>query len=262
MTEGERGVGSGLLGAMDLHVHTTMSDGELTLEEVVALAEEREVRVGIADHVSTRNTARFVSSVELLGRYLDALEGAPVLRSAEFCWCDSLYAAMPEELMRRFDYRIGSNHGFALPDGTWASPWWETLPAPWDQRPQDVMEVMVSNLCDLVRVMPVEIIAHPTFMPAAFMAIEDDLDAWWTAEREDRFVEAVVESGVALEISNRYRLPHDRLLRKARQAGARFALGSDGHRRDQIARLDWAVETAHRVGITEADLFVPERARS
>ena len=26
--------------------------------------------------------------------------------------------------MERFDYRIGSNHGFALPDGTWASPWW------------------------------------------------------------------------------------------------------------------------------------------
>ena len=48
-------------------------------------------------------------------------------------------------------------------------------------------------------------------------------------------MEAVVESGVAMEISNRYRLPHDRLLRKAQQAGARFSLGSDGHTARQIA---------------------------
>lgn len=250
----------GLLGALDLHVHTTMSDGDLTLAEVVEVAAERGVRVGIADHVSTRNTQRFVSTLERLHRYLDALEHAPVLRSAEFCWCDRMAAEIPEELMRRLDYRIGSNHGFALPDGTWGSPWWETLPAPWDQRPQEVMEVMVANLCDLVRTMPIHIVAHPTFMPAAFWAIEDDVHAWWTEEREDRFVEAVAKSGVAMEISNRYRLPHDRLLIKARQAGARFALGSDGHRREQIARLGWAVKTARRVGITEADLFVPERA--
>jgi histidinol phosphatase-like PHP family hydrolase len=66
---------------------------------------------------------------------------------------------------------------------------------------------------------------------------------------------------VALEISNRYRLPHDRLLRKAKQAGIRFALGSDGHNHKQVARLDWAVETANRLGITDAELFVPERKR-
>lgn len=253
--------GTGRLGRLDLHVHTTMSDGELSLAEVAELAGARGVTVGIADHVSTRNTERFVSSLEQLEAYVEALEGAPVLRSAEFCWCDGLYPAIPPALMERLDYRIGSNHGFALPDGTWGSPWWETLPPPWDARPQEVMEVMVANLCDLVRAMPIEIVAHPTFMPAAFLALEDDLDAWWTEAREDRFVEAVAESGVAMEISNRYRLPHDRLLRKAKQAGARFSLGSDGHREDQIARLDWAVETAHRVGVTEADLFIPERVR-
>ena len=47
------------LGVQDLHVHTTMSDGEVPLEEVVRLAAERGVTVGIADHVSTRNPDRF-----------------------------------------------------------------------------------------------------------------------------------------------------------------------------------------------------------
>jgi histidinol phosphatase-like PHP family hydrolase len=249
------------LGSQDLHSHTTMSDGALPLDEVVRLAAERGVKIGIADHVSTRNPERFVSTEEKLRRYLDALDAAPVFRAAEFCWCDSFYATIPDELMRRFDYRIGSNHGFALPDGSMGSPWWSSLPETWADRPQELMEVMVHNLCDLVRAMPIEIVAHSTFMPSALTALESDVHAWWTEEREDRFVEAVVASGVAMEISNRYRLPHDRLLRKAHQAGARFSLGSDGHTAAQMARLDWAVETARRVGIGDSDLFVPGESR-
>lgn len=245
------------LGSQDLHVHTTMSDGEVPLEEVVRLAGERGVGIGIADHVSTRNPGRFVATREQLDRYLEAVEAQPVFVAAEFCWCDPFAADLPPEIMRRFDYRIGSNHGFPLPDDTWGSPWWSALPDPWAARPHELMEVMVANLCGLVAGMPIEIVAHPTFMPSALLTIEDDVHAWWTEEREDRLIDAVVTHGVALEISNRYRLPHDRLLEKARQAGARFSLGSDGHRSPQIARLDWAVETARRVGIGSGDLFVP-----
>lgn len=248
-----------LLGRYDLHAHTTMSDGDLPLERVAELARERGVIIGIADHVSTRNTERFVATAEAVRRYQDALEGAPVLRSAEFCWCDTIWTDLPGEVMDRFDYRIGSNHGFWLPDGSTASPWWQTLPSPWDREPGRLMDLMVANMCDMVHAMPVQIAAHPTLMPPALLAL-DDAEAWWTDEREDRYVEAVVSSGVALEISNRYRLPHDRLLRKAREAGARFSLGSDGHTEQQVGRLEWAVETARRVGITDADLFVPERA--
>ncbi|HEU0015291.1 MAG TPA: hypothetical protein VFQ45_16505 [Longimicrobium sp.] len=249
----------GALGTQDLHAHTTMSDGDLSLADVVRLAAERGVRIGIADHVSTRNTERFIATEERVRAYQDALEGAPVFRSGEFCWCDTLWKELPAEVMDRFDYRIGSNHGFWLPDGQMGSPWWKALPAPWDQRPQEVMDAMVANLCEMVRTMPIHIAAHSTLTPPALYALEADVDAWWTGEREDRYVEALADSGVALEISNRYRLPHDRLLRKALQAGVRFSLGSDGHTERQVARLEWAERTGRRVGITDAELFVPER---
>jgi histidinol phosphatase-like PHP family hydrolase len=248
-----------LLGRQDLHCHTTMSDGHLTLEQVVARAAELGVEVGIADHVSTRNPAMFLADEREVRAYLDALKGAPVFRSGEFCWCDELWRELPAEVMARFDYRIGSNHGFWLPDGSVASPWWETLPAPWDAEPQRLMELLVANLCDMVRTMPIQIAAHSTLIPPALRALEDDVHAWWTEEREERYVEALVGSGVALEISNRYRLPHDRLLRRAKEAGLRFSLGSDGHGERQVARLEWAAETARRVGVGDADLFVPER---
>ena len=249
------------LGSQDLHVHTTFSDGDLSLEEVVSLAAARGVQVGIADHISYRTPDRMVSSLAAVGRYLDALEAAPVLVAGEFCWCDRMYDELPPEVLARFDYRIGSNHGFALPDGTWASPWWKTLPGAWTRRAEEVMEIMIHNLCDMIRTMDVQIAAHLTLTPPALLTLEPDALAWWTVEREDRIVDALVESGVALEISSRYRLPHQGLLRKAKQAGARFSLGSDAHHRAQVANLEWAIEAAEEAGITGADLFIPETSR-
>jgi histidinol phosphatase-like PHP family hydrolase len=250
-----------ILGTQDLHCHTTMSDGYVPLDELVRIAAELGVTVGVADHVSTRNLERFVSTDEKLRAYLDALEHAPVFRSGEFCWCDDLWRTLPPEVMDRFDYRVGSNHGFNLPGGGMASPWWQALPAEWMDRSQQLMDVMVDELCRMVRTMPIHIAAHSTLTPPALYALEDDVDAWWTEPREERWVAALAETGVALEISNRYRLPHDRLLLRARDAGVRFSLGSDGHGMEQVARLEWAAETARRVGVTDADLFVPERRR-
>jgi histidinol phosphatase-like PHP family hydrolase len=250
---------NGALGRYDLHVHTTMSDGDLSLAEVVAIATSLGVTVGIADHVSSRNQVLFISSAERLERYLQAIGAAPVFRSGELCWCDPFATGLAADVLDRFDYLVGSNHGFALPDGTFASPWWRSLPEAWAARPDDLMEIMVHNLCDMVRSMPIQIAAHSTLLPAALLTLEPDLHAWWTEEREDRFIEAAVRSGVALEISNRYRLPHPRFLRKAREAGARFSLGSDGHHRDQVAQLGWAVQAAREAGIGDEHLFVPSR---
>jgi histidinol phosphatase-like PHP family hydrolase len=250
-----------VLGRQDLHCHTTMSDGYVPLEKLIQVAAELGVQVGVADHVSTRNLDRFVSTRAKLDAYLDALEDAPVFRSGEFCWCDDLWSTLPDEVMDRFDYRVGSNHGFNLPGGGMGSPWWQALPPEWGHRPQELMDVMVDELCRMVRTMPIHIAAHSTLTPPALYALEDDVDAWWTEPREARYVAALAESGVALEISNRYRLPHDRLLRRALDAGVRFSLGSDGHGLEQVARLEWAARTARRVGVTDAHLFVPERRR-
>ncbi len=249
------------IGRYDLHVHTSMSDGDLSLSEVVEIAAGRGVRIGIADHVSTRNPTRFVASRDAFVTYVEALEAVPVLRGGEFCWCDPLFQQLPPGLLDRLDYTIGSNHGFALPDGSMASPWWKSVPETWQGREDELMELMVLNLCDLARNMGVQIVAHPTLTPPALLKLEPDVMAWWTEEREDRFIEATLDGGVAIEISNRYRLPHDRLLRKACEAGAKFSLGSDGHTVAQVARLEWAVEAAGRAGIRRADLFVPERAQ-
>jgi histidinol phosphatase-like PHP family hydrolase len=254
MSEGER------LGRFDLHVHTTMSDGGLPLDEVIEVARQRGVVIGISDHVSGRNPGHFVSDDAKLRSYLEAIEGAPVLRAAELCWSDPFSEALAGGHGDRFDYLIGSNHGFRLPDGSLGSPWWKSLPGEWAARPQRLMDHMVDNICELITQMPIALIAHPTLTPPALYALDPNVEVWWTEERESRVIEAAVGAGVALEISNRYRLPHDRFLTRAREAGATFTLGSDGHERHQVANLEWALATARRNGIGDTMMYLPERA--
>lgn len=247
------------LGGFDLHAHTTMSDGDLSLEEVAALASDLGITIGVSDHVSSRNSRRFVSGPDKLDSYLAALAQAPVLRSAELCWQDPFSHSVADRLSQALDYLIGSNHGFELDGGIRVTPWTETLPAELVGHEETIMDAVVENLCRLVHTLPIDIAAHSTLLPAALTALDPDPERWWTEPREDRFIDAIVESGTAVEISNRYRLPHDRFLRKARQAGALFTLGSDGHHRHQVGQLGWALETAHRTGMDERVIFLPER---
>jgi len=244
---------------VDLHLHTTFSDGVLPPEEVVALAHRRGIRaLGLSDHVSGTNP-KFLGTPEAVERYLAALDPLPVWRGAEFCWLDDRWRTLPATLLDRFDYRIGSNHAIFLPDGAVLTPWSTRLPPGWEGRPHEAMEHWVDELCRLVRTMPIHIVGHGTAIPPALQVVDPEPEAWWTEAREDRLLDALAERGVALEISNRYRVPHLRLLRKAKARGVRLSLGSDAHRPDQIACLEWAMAQAEAAGLGESDFFRPAR---
>src|SRR4051812_15322733 len=101
----------------DCHAHTTFSDGALTVPALIATAAARGVRPSVADHVS-RDITRSIVSVDDARRYLDELEQHDVLRAAEFCWHDSLWRELPDDVMRRFTHRIGSLHAIRLQSGT------------------------------------------------------------------------------------------------------------------------------------------------
>jgi hypothetical protein len=224
-----------------------MSDGDLALDEVIHVARELGVSVGIADHVSARHPQLFVSDTTRLRRYLEALDTAPVFRAGELCWRDpfsSRLAADPD-LVRRFDYLIGSNHGFQVPDGTLFTPWTKTIPEGFAGRTDDIMDALVDNSCELVATLPIAIVAHPTLLPHALLQLESDVEAWWTEERESRLIEATLRAGVAIEISNRYRLPHPRFLVRAREAGARFTLRADSRAEARLSPVPCSLSTVN-----------------
>jgi histidinol phosphatase-like PHP family hydrolase len=103
----------------------------------------------------------------------------------------------------------------------------------------------------------VQIIGHPTFLPGLrSRGLHDQL---WTPERRRSFLEAVVQSGVALEISTRYNVPTPVLMREALETGVRFAVGSDSHWLDRAADISLPLRYVEEFKIPEHRFFLPER---
>jgi len=237
---------------VDCHAHTIFSDGALTIEQVVERAVSLNVVPSVADHIS-RDVARAVDSVEAAQAYLTALEDHDVLRGGEFCWHDSLWRELPEDLVARFTHRLGSLHAIRLSNGDLVHAFSKRQPA---IDVDDYMWAHLESLETLAREMPVDILAHPTLVTLPFR--QHPIDELWTEEREERIVDALFDAGIAFEISNRYP-PHERLVKRAIDRGVRISLGSDGHTWEQVADLAAPLAMARRLGAREDDIYDPRR---
>ena len=71
-------------------------------------------------------------------------------------------------------------------------------------------------------------------------------------------MKALKKAGLAMEISARYQ-PHERLVRRAAEAGVRLALGSDGHAAEQVANVAVPLAMARRLGVPDSELYDPTR---
>ncbi|MDQ6888376.1 MAG: hypothetical protein M3068_13975 [Gemmatimonadota bacterium] len=236
---------------IDCHAHTTLSDGALTPAELVTAVRERGVRPSIADHCST-DVRYAVKTLDALREYLDELERHDVARGGEFCWHDSLWRELPDDLASRFTHRIGSLHAIFPPGESRYIHMFGRLPE--GLVPEQYMEMHIGNLERLCDEMPVDILAHPTLVPLALRALPaEDL---WCDEHEQRMATALARSGIAFELSARYQ-PHERIVRTMIAGGVRLSLGSDGHTREQVGDLAIPLELARRLGARDEDLYDP-----
>ncbi len=237
----------------DCHAHSTHSDGVLRVDEVVAKGAALGVRVSVTDHIS-RDAPTSVDSPAAVVAYLDDLEQYDVLRGGEFCWHDALWREIPPETVRRFTHRLGSLHSIRLPSGAFFRAFSSVLPT--ELTHDAYIDAHVDSLERLATEMPVDILAHPTLLPPPMRTI--DPHELWSEAHEERMVRALATAGIAFEISARYP-PHERLVRRAADAGVRIALGSDGHSREQVANIVASLALARTVGVADDALYDPRR---
>ena len=236
---------------VDCHAHTTMSDGALSVDGLVARAAARGVRPSVADHISL-DVSGSIKSIEGVESYLDTLDAHPVLRGGEFCWHDSLWREIPSRLVSRFTHRVGSLHAIHLADGTLVHAFGRGLPA--DLTPQAYMAAHIDAVERFAAEMPVDILAHPTLVPIALRRLAHE--ELWTEAHEEGLVEALYAAGIAFEVSNRYK-PHERIVKRAIDRGVRISLGSDGHTAEQVANIEWPLALTRRLGVADTDLYDP-----
>ncbi|HWH08695.1 MAG TPA: PHP domain-containing protein [Candidatus Thermoplasmatota archaeon] len=217
----------------DLHVHTTWSDGTLTLEEVVRWAKELQVpAVGVTDHSGSLRIARGLRPEEVRSQWLAmdrVQEKHPEVRILRGTECDILRDGRldhPEDLLEELDYVVASLHSQLKLDK--------------DEQTKRVLRALDNPF--------VTVLGHPTTrVPGHRPRANLDLD---------RVFRKAADRGVAMEVNgNPGRLDLDvDLARQALEAGCKLSLSSDGHSAWEMLSLAVARQMAHEAGATKRDI--------
>ncbi|NIA12911.1 MAG: hypothetical protein GWP08_02430 [Nitrospiraceae bacterium] len=232
---------------VDYHVHL---DGS-TIDDVLLLSEERNVKFGIVEHAGTKENVYPVvlSNDDELKHYIAMLDGKPVFKGVQAEWTDWA-DCFSRETLAQLDYVLSDTMTWPGVGGK-RQKMWESGFDPGD--PDTFMDRYVDWYVEIIEHQPIDILANVSWLPRPFAS---DYEALWTEQRVGRVVELAVKHRVAIEISSGFRLPKLAFLQQAKAAGVKFAFGTNG-RYPKMGRLGYSLRLARELGLTQQDLFVP-----
>lgn len=231
---------------IDLHTHLK---GGLTLDEVIANSLKLGINYGVAPNCGLKFP---VTDDASLAAYMDTVASRPIFRGMQAEGREWITLFSPEAVAR-FDYVFTDAMTWSDHKGRRMRLW---IPEEvFVDDPQEFMDELVSKIEAIFSQEPVDIYVNPTFLPAV---VADRYDELWTDERIDRVVKVLAENNVALEINARYRIPSEKILRKAKEAGVHFTFGTNNTGND-LGTLDYCFEMQQVLGLTYKDMFVPRK---
>jgi len=209
----------------DLHVHSTMSDGSATVEEIAL--EARRIRyeyVGIADHSESLKVARGVSrenlvkNIDAVRKISERMEGIRVLTGAEVEIRGDGSLDYPDNLLSDLDFVVGAVHsGFRMGE-----------------------KEMTNRIVTAMSNEYLTILAHPTGRVIEQREpFQVDLDT---------IMDTALENQVFLEVNA---LPerldlNDLNCKRAKDRGATLCIGTDAHSVPQLSYMIFGVATGRR----------------
>jgi hypothetical protein len=232
--------------ALDCHIHLK---GGLTLEE--ALANSR--RVGIQYGIAINGGLGFPTTNDAAAEeYLKSMQGQPcfvALQGEGREWI-KLFS---KETVAKFDYIFTDAMTWSDDSGRRMRLWIKEEVGEIQDK-QQFMEMLVSRAVGILDHEPIDIHANPTFLPDVIAAEYDQL---WTPERMQRVIDAAKRNDIAIEISNRYRLPSPAFIKLAKKAGVKFSFGTNNGDKN-LGRDEYGIEMVKECGLTWQDMFLPK----
>lgn len=243
---------------LDLHTHSTRSDGRMEPEEIAQEAARRGTHVGLTDHCLYYG----MKTDEQFSEYLSTTK-----RLGLFCGVEidiGRKVELPGFFRMNVDYIIGSVHHFAVTGG-------DVLFAPYFRskvynEPYEYPavlgdpKILLDRIADLItRTLasePIDILGHVTVLPPRELLGGDSA---FTLDWCARVIRAAVANDVAIEISGLWCAPHREFLEMAAEGGATFSTGSDAHNIAGLLDLRYPEKMLRELGISEERLFVPGR---
>ena len=217
----------------DLHMHTTLSDGRGSAEDMARAAQELGLEyIVITDHSASHGFGNHVTpdqlraQIDAIRELDDRLDGIRVLIGTETNIGTKGAPDYDDELLAQLDWVVGSVHtSFGMEATT-----------------------MTDRMVAAIEHPYIDAIGHPTGRK-----IEKRQPY---AIDIDRVVEAAARTGTMLEINSApdRRDLNDVHARAAAAAGVRILINSDAHGPETLVHTRWGIATARRAWLTKAQI--------
>jgi hypothetical protein len=230
----------------DYHVHVK---GDLTLEGALRRSRETGISYGI---VINGGLNLPVNSDAGLEAFLRETGGKPVFVG---------FQAEGREWVRLFTRQTLEKFDYVFTDAmTWTDDdgrrmrLWIKQDVGVIADPQRFMDTLVNRAIAIFDNEPIDLYVNPTFIPEQIAA---DYDRLWTRERMKRIVDGLAANAVAMEINNRYRIPSAAFIRLAKQAGVKFACGTNNTGAADLGRNEYCAEMIRLCDLRPQDFWSP-----
>ncbi len=235
---------------IDLHSHLK---GGLTVEDVLVLSRNTGINYGIAPNCGIGFP---ITDDKGIREYVAAMKGKPVflgMQAEGREWVKAFSA----EAVAQFDYVFTDSMTFTDDrTGKRTRLWVDGEFEVGDK--QQFMDMLVTKIQGIVSNEPIDIYVNATFLPKP---IEAEYDTLWTKERMQKVVDALAKSGVAMEISARYKIPSAAFIKLAKEAGVKFTFGTNNAGKDDLRVPEYCLQMVKECGLTNKDLFIPSPDR-
>ena len=230
---------------VDFHIHLK---GGLTIEEAVEKSRQSGISYGIAANCGLKFP---ITDDRGIDEFLKKMAGQPVFigMQAEGREWPTLFS---KEAIARFDYVFTDGMTIVDHRGRRARLWMKNEVDIPDK--QAFMELLVRTIVGIMNNEPIDIYVNPTYLPDA---IAKEYDTLWTHQRLRKIIDAAAANGVAIEISNRYRLPKPAFIKEAKLSGVKFTFGTNNGDRN-LGRNEYGIEMIRECGLTRDDLWMPK----
>jgi histidinol phosphatase-like PHP family hydrolase len=120
---------------------------------------------------------------------------------------------------------------------------------------QAFMDMLVRRAVGILEQEPIDVYVNPTYLPDS---IAKDYDRLWTEDRMEKVIRAAAKNQVAIEINDRYKIPNAAFIRRAKEAGCKFTLGTNNTSPNDLGRSEYGLRLIDECKLESPDFFVPQ----
>ncbi len=227
---------------VDFHVHLK---GGLTIDEVVENSQKLGINYGVVPNCGLHFP---VTNDSTLYEYIESVAGSPTFKGMQAEGREWITLFSPEAIAK-FDYVFTDAMTFTDRKGRRNRIW--IAEEVWVDDKQQFMDDLVAKIEAIFSQEPVDIYVNPTVLP---VELRDEYNQLWTKERMARVVKVLADNNVALEINARYKTPNAEMIKMAKEAGVKFAFGTNNIDR-KLGHLQYCLEMIEECGLTPNDMF-------